>query len=98
MGALGIGTSTLAGLGCGLLAASAVAASRTPDHLAANGAKRVRIAFRLVIHGYEVSSILEALGVDADATENSGWAYVAPEPSAEDVQTVLDPYSKRVVS
>ncbi|KAK7754177.1 Type I Iterative PKS [Diatrype stigma] len=86
-------TSTaLTGLGCGLLAAAAVAVSQTLADLAMNGAEAVRIAFRLGIHVYETSSLLEAPEGSADA---ESWAYVVPGVSAETVQAELDEYNKK---
>lgn len=87
--------TTLTGLGCGLLAAAAVAVSPTLADLAVNGAVAVRIAFRLGIHVYETSSLLEAPEGSADA---ESWAYVIPGVSAETVQAELDEYNKKTVS
>lgn len=87
--------TTLTGLGCGLLAAAAVAVSPTLTDLAAAGAQVARIAFRLGIHVYEMSSLLEASQGDGDF---ESWAYVVPGLSAEAVQAELDTYNQKTVS
>jgi asperthecin polyketide synthase len=86
--------TTLAGLGCGLLAASAVAVSPTLADLAVAGAQSIRIAFRLGIHVYEISSLLEAPLADP---ESESWAYVVPGLSADVVQAEIDNYNQRTV-
>ena len=84
----------MAGLGCGLLSAAAVAVSPTLADLAVAGAQIIRIAFRLGIHVYEISSLLEAPRADADA---ESWAYVVPGVSAETVQAEIDAYNQKTV-
>jgi monodictyphenone polyketide synthase len=73
----------LAGLGCGILSAAAAAVSPTLADLAVAGTQIIRIAFRVGVYVYEVSSMLEAPSADADA---ESWAYVIPGLAAETVQ------------
>ena len=87
--------TTLAALGCGLLAAAAVAVSPTLADLATAAADVVRIAFRLGVHVYEVSSLLEAPAAAGDA---ESWAYVIPGVTAETVQAEIDTYNRESVS
>ena len=81
-------------LGCGLLSAAAVAVSPTLADLATAAAEVVRIAFRLGVHVYEVSSLLEAPETAGDA---ESWAYVIPGVKAETVQAEIDTYNRESV-
>lgn len=60
----------------------------------------MRIAFRMGVHVYEASSLLEApqsIGVGDDDQEVESWAYVIPGTSAELVQEEIDAYNKNSV-
>lgn len=88
--------TTLAAIGCGLLGATAVAVSPTLDHLATVATPQVvRVAFRLGIHVYEVSSLLEAPVIKGGA---ESWAYVIPGVQADTVQAEIGTYNKMTVS
>ncbi|KAK8867287.1 type I iterative polyketide synthase [Apiospora arundinis] len=88
--------TTLAAIGCGLLGATAVAVSPTLDHLATVATPQVvRVAFRLGIQVYEVSSLLEAPVVKGDA---ESWAYVIPGVQADTVQAEIDTYNKMTMN
>lgn len=88
--------TTIAAIGCGLLGATAVAVSPTLEYLATTATPQVvRVAFRLGIHVYEVSSLLEAPVVKGDA---ESWAYVVPGVQADTVQAEIDAYNKMTVS
>ncbi|KFZ02364.1 hypothetical protein V500_00253 [Pseudogymnoascus sp. VKM F-4518 (FW-2643)] len=65
--------TSLAGLGTGLLASSAVSLSQTLADLPLAGADAVRLAFRLGIHVLGVSENLEARDVSESP---DSWAYV----------------------
>lgn len=69
--------------------------SPTLTDLAAASAQVVRVAFRLRIHVYEMSSLLEAPQGDHPA---DSWAYVIPDMSADAVQAELDAFNKKTVS
>lgn len=85
-------TTTLAGLGTGLLSAAATSVSPTLADLACAGAHIVRAAFRLGIHVYKVSEQLEAPDMDGNP-----WAFVVPGLTADAVQTELDRYNDQTV-
>lgn len=91
------GNTILSGLGCGLLAGAAVAASATLTDLAYNGAQVVRVAFRMGVHVYEVSSLLEAPQYGSADHEADSWAFVIPGVTLEVVQAEVDAYNKTTV-
>ncbi|KAL1801695.1 hypothetical protein ACET3X_002037 [Alternaria dauci] len=82
-------TTTLFGLGTGLLSTAAASVSLNIADLAVAGAHIVRASFRLGIHVYNVSEQLEA--PDADGNP---WAFVIPGLTAEVVQAELDRYNR----
>ncbi|KAG6078310.1 hypothetical protein E4U33_000754, partial [Claviceps sp. LM78 group G4] len=79
--------TTLAGLGIGLLSATAVALAPTPAHLPLAGADVVRLAFRLGIHVLAVSELLEARDVTGKPTS---WAYLVQIADSDAAQAELD--------
>ncbi|KAK8109286.1 non-reducing polyketide synthase nscA [Apiospora sp. TS-2023a] len=84
--------TTIAAMGCGLFGGAAVAVSPTLDYLATVAAPQViRSAFRLGIHVYEVSSLLEAPAAKGDP---ESWAYVIPGVQADVVQAEIDAFNK----
>lgn len=90
----------LAGLGCGLFAGAAASVSHDLTELASIGAEVVRIAFRMGVHVYEASSLLEAPQASAvgdDDQEPDSWAFVIPGTSADLVQEEIDAYNKNSV-
>lgn len=83
-------------MGCGLFGAAAVAVSPTLDYFATVAAPQViRVAFRLGIHVYEVSSLLETPAAKGDP---ESWAYVIPGVQADVVQAEIDAFNKNTVS
>ncbi|KAL2808476.1 hypothetical protein BJX63DRAFT_439379 [Aspergillus granulosus] len=79
--------TSLAGLGLGLLASTAVSLSSSLADLPEAGADAVRLAFRLGIHVQSVSANLEAR--EPSETPDT-WAYVVHNVDPEAVQKELD--------
>lgn len=79
--------ASLAGLGIGLLAATAVALSSTVADLPLAGADAVRVAFRMGIHVQRVSENLQARDVSQSP---DAWAYVVNNVDHSAVQEELD--------
>jgi hypothetical protein len=84
----------LAGLGIGLLAASALSLSTSLPELALAGSESVRVAFRLGVHVDSVSQSLEAR--ESDGTLSS-WAYVVTGLAQSDIQKELDRFNSETV-
>ncbi|KIA75323.1 polyketide synthase [Aspergillus ustus] len=78
---------SLAGLGIGLLASTAVSLAGTTADLPQSGADAVRLAFRLGIHVQGISANLE---MQEDPTNPDTWAYVVHNVEAETMQSELD--------
>lgn len=87
----------LAGLGIGLLAASAVSLAWTVTDIASIGAEVLRQAFRLGVLVHQVSQNLYHADIHDDAPLDS-WAYVVPNVTAKQVQQHLDTLHKKEVS
>ncbi|KUL89726.1 hypothetical protein ZTR_00419 [Talaromyces verruculosus] len=82
-------STTLAGLGIGLLATAAVSLATTVADLPIAGAQVVRQAFRLGVLVDEVSQNLQPRDLTDESTPDT-WAYVLPDVKAEEVQAELD--------
>lgn len=90
-------STTLAGLGIGLLATAAVSIAPTVADLPIAGAQVVRQAFRLGVLVDEVSQNLQPRDLTDESTPDT-WAYVLPDVKAEEVQAELDIIHKNDVS
>lgn len=90
-------STTLAGLGIGLLATAAVSLAPTVADLPISGAQVVRQAFRLGVLVDEVSQNLQPRDLTDESTPDT-WAYVLPDVKAEEVQAELDIIHKNEVS
>jgi hypothetical protein len=90
-------STTLAGLGIGLLATAAVSLAPTVADLPIAGAQVVRQAFRLGVLVDEVSQNLQPRDLTDESTPDT-WAYVLPDVKAEEVQAELDIIHKNDVS
>ena len=84
--------ASLAGLGIGLLAATAVSSASTLTDLPLAGTDAVRIAFRMGIHVQDVSENLESRDV---AERSDTWAYVIHNVSLAVAQEELDAMHSR---
>ncbi|OKL55335.1 hypothetical protein UA08_09374 [Talaromyces atroroseus] len=88
-GPIDFANTSLAGLGIGLLASTAVSLSSTLADLPLAGADAVRLAFRLGIHVISVSENLEARNL---AESPDTWAYVVhnvePVAARKELETV----------
>ncbi|RMZ83617.1 hypothetical protein DV738_g925, partial [Chaetothyriales sp. CBS 135597] len=82
--------TSIAGLGIGLLASTAVAVSRTPADLALAGADVARIAFRLGIHVTGVSEVLEPRNL---SEKPETWAYVVNNVDPTVAKSELEAYN-----
>ncbi|KAE8552289.1 hypothetical protein EYB25_006183 [Talaromyces marneffei] len=82
-------STTLAGLGIGLLATAAVSLAPTVADLPIAGAQVVRQAFRLGVFVDEVSQNLQPRDLTDESTPGT-WAYVLPDVKVEEVQAELD--------
>ena len=85
--------TSLAGLGTGLLASSAVSSSQTLADLPLAGADAVRLAFRLSIHVLGVSENLEARDVSESP---DSWAYVVHNVDPATAYKELDAMHSRI--
>lgn len=90
-------STSLAGLGIGLLATAAVSLAATVADLPLTGAQVVRQAFRLGVLVDEVSQNLQPRDLTDTSTPDS-WAYVLPDISADQVQQDLDAIHAKEVS
>ncbi|OBT74264.1 Type I Iterative Polyketide synthase (PKS) [Pseudogymnoascus sp. 05NY08] len=85
--------TSLAGLGTGLLASSAVSLSQTLADLPLAGADAVRLAFRLGMHVLDISENLEA----RDSSESpDSWAYVVHNVDPATAYKELDSMHSRM--
>lgn len=84
--------SCILGLGAGLLAASAVACSRTLVDLPLIAVKIVRIAFKL---GVVVGRVSEQFHQHGEARES--WSMIVSEATEAKVQAELDAFNTRMV-
>lgn len=89
-------STTLAGLGIGLLATAAVSLAPTVADLPIAGAQVVRQAFRLGVLVDEVSQNLQPRDLTDESAPDT-WAYVLPGVKAEEVQAELDVIHKHEV-
>lgn len=89
-------STTLAGLGIGLLATAAVSLAPTVADLPIAGAQVVRQAFRLGVLVDEVSQNLQPRDL-IDESAPDTWAYVLPGVETEEVQAELDDIHKHEV-
>lgn len=89
-------SSSVAGLGIGLLAGAAVALSPNLTDLPLAGAEIVRTAFRLGVVVDQVSQNLQPRDVTGSGTPDS-WAYVVPNVTPDEVQKQLDAIHAREV-
>lgn len=80
-------TTSVAGLGVGLLASTAAALSSQPGQLPLAGADIVTLAFRMGIHVQEISENLEARDPSSDPET---WAFVVHNVDPIAAQTELD--------
>ncbi|KAI0127012.1 putative polyketide synthase [Xylariales sp. AK1849] len=81
--------ASLAGLGIGLLVASALSLATTVADLPLAGAEVIRLAFRLGVLVHEVSQNLQPHNW-ADTETPDSWAYVLPNANADEIQHELD--------
>ncbi|KAL5345167.1 Non-reducing polyketide synthase PKS8-1 [Pseudogymnoascus australis] len=86
-------TTSLAGLGIGLLASSAVSLSQTLADLPLAGADAVRLAFRLGIHVLHISENLEAREVSESPDT---WAYMVHNVDPATAIKELDAINSRL--
>lgn len=82
-------STSLAGLGIGLLATAAVSLASNISDLPLSGAQVVRQAFRLGILVDDMSQNLQTRAWTEAGTLDS-WAYVLPDVTAQQVQNELD--------
>ncbi|KFY50141.1 hypothetical protein V496_09555 [Pseudogymnoascus sp. VKM F-4515 (FW-2607)] len=84
-------STSLAGLGIGLLATAAVSLSHKLDDIPLAGAEVVRAAFRLGVLVEEVSSNLQPRD-STNTNSPESWAYVLPDVSSAEAQEELDAF------
>jgi hypothetical protein len=82
-------STSLAGLGIGLLATAAISLAPTIADIPFVGAEVVRQAFRLGVLVDDVSQNLQPRDLTSTGTSDS-WAYVLPDVTAATVQHELD--------
>lgn len=85
----------LAGVSIGLLSAFAISASESLSDLSRLGVEAVRVAFRLGVHVYRASQLLEPHRNDEGPPQS--WAYVVTGLTEEEVQQELNQYNKQMV-
>ena len=90
-------STSLAGLGIGLLATAAVSLAPTVADLPYAGSQVVRQAFRLGVLVDEVSENLQPRDLTDTSTPDT-WAYVLPDVAADEVQQELDVIHAKEVS
>ena len=90
-------STTLAGLGIGLLATAAVSLAHSVADIPLAGAQVVRQAFRLGVLVDEISQNLQPRDFTDTGTPDT-WAYVLPDVAADDVQQELDAIHTKEVS
>ena len=90
-------STSLAGLGIGLLATAAVSLAPTVADIPLAGAQVVRQAFRLGVLVDEVSQNLQPRDLTDTSTPDT-WAYVLPDVAADDVQQELNAIHAKEVS
>ncbi|KAF2201576.1 ketoacyl-synt-domain-containing protein [Delitschia confertaspora ATCC 74209] len=86
-------TTSLSGLGIGLLATAAISLSPTLSDVPLAGAQVARLAFRLGVTVHEISQNLEQRDVLSSEPVDS-WAYVVSDVQREEVQRELDVVNK----
>ncbi|KAI8623041.1 putative polyketide synthase [Xylariaceae sp. FL1651] len=84
-----LSSTSLAGLGIGLLATAAISLSPSVADIPLAGAQVIRQAFRLGILVDQVSTNLQARDL-TDTGEPDSWAYVLPDVTSDAVQKELD--------
>lgn len=84
-------STSLAGLGIGLLATAAVSLSHKLDDIPLAGAEVIRAAFRLGVLVEEVSSNLQPRDL-TNTNSHESWAYVLPDVSSGEAQAELDAF------
>lgn len=89
------GSSVLAGLSAGLMAAAAVSISSSLSDVALNGVESVRVAFRLEIHVYHISQSLDSH--ETNGTRES-WAYVVTGVPSDEIEEEIGRYNRESVS
>ena len=90
-------STSLAGLGIGLLATAAVSLASSVAELPLTGAQVVRQAFRLGVLVDEVSQNLQPRD-SIDMGTPDTWAYVLPDVAADEVQQELNAIHAKEVS
>lgn len=90
-------STSLAGLGIGLLATAAVSLASTLADVPLNGAQCVRQAFRLGVLVDEISQNLQPQDL-TDTSVPDTWAYVLPDVDADEVQQELNRIHSNEVS
>lgn len=89
-------STSLTGLGIGLLTTAAISLAPTVTDLPLAGAQVVRQAFRLGVLVDEISQNLQPRDLTDTGTLDT-WAYVLPDAIADEVQQELDAiYTKEV--
>ena len=88
-------STTLLGVGVGLLAAAAVSAASSLPDLVELTLRAIRVAFRLGLYVNQVSSQFEPEG---NALARDSWSFAISDMTVEEIQHEIDRYNAETVS